>query len=220
MDMTMRSSIIRICLFLACASAQAQVNDSITVGDSRYKMRIERYQRFWNSLIPSQLVIQSAGNMGVISTGFGWDYGKRDQWETHFLVGVVPQYHSKSVKMTATLKENFIPWKTCLGPRWTFEPLTCGFYFNTIFGDEFWNHQPSRYPNNYYWFSTKVRMNVCVGERIGFIVPDNKKKRVKAVSAFYEIGSCDLYLIDFVPNKKVSLKEILGLSLGLKMQIF
>lgn len=219
--MTMRSCIIRAALaVVTCFSLQVHADDSISVSNDSYRMKVEKYQRFWNSLIPSQLVVQNAGNMGVLSAGIGWNYGKHDQWETHFLVGFVPKYHSKSVKATLTLKENFIPWRKAIRPRFTFEPLSCSFYVNTIFGDEFWSHQPSRYPNNYYWFSTRLRLNVSLGERFTVYIPENKKKWVKSLTLFYEIGSCDLYLIDFVSNKEVAPKEILGLSLGLKIQIF
>ena len=76
-----------------------------------------------------------------------------------------------------------------------------------------------RYPNNYYPFSTKIRMNLSVGERITYQWPGEKKRWVRSLTAFYEIGSCDLYLIDYIPNRQVGLKDVLGLSLGIKLQI-
>ena len=215
----MRSLIIRISLLLVLFSLEVHADDSIQSMNSRYQMRTENNRSFWRSLVPSQVVMQNAGNMGLLSVGLGWDYGKHEQWETHLLLGFVPKNHSKSVKTTFTVKENLIPWRTMISDQWRFEPLTCSFYLTTIFGNEFWSHQPSRYPNNYYPFSTKIRINLSVGERITFILPE-KKKWVKRMTAFYEIGSCDLYLIDYFSNKQVGLKDVLGLSLGLKMDIF
>ena len=55
--------------------------DSLT----RYDRRILRYRKHWDVLMPTQTVIQTCGNMGIISLGIGWDYGKRSQWETHLL---------------------------------------------------------------------------------------------------------------------------------------
>lgn len=49
---------------------------------SKYDKRIHRFRKGWNSLIPTHNKIQYAGNMGMFSFGTGWDYGKRDQWET------------------------------------------------------------------------------------------------------------------------------------------
>ena len=36
---------------------------------------------------PTHVKMQYAGGMGVLSTGVGWDYGKRRQWETDVLLG-------------------------------------------------------------------------------------------------------------------------------------
>lgn len=221
----MRSSIIKICLIVVFAAMEVhaegctQAGDSTLTGGSQRETRTERLLRICNSLIPSQIVIQNAGNMGLLSAGVGWNYGRHGQWETHLLIGFVPSYHSKSAKTTFTAKENYIPWRKTLSRQWMFEPLTGSFYLNAIFGHEFWSHQPSRYPNNYYPFSTKIRMNLSVGERITYQWPDEKKRWVRSLTAFYEIGSCDLYLIDYIPNRQVSLKDVLGLSLGIKLQI-
>lgn len=49
---------------------------------SRYDKRVHRYRKHWESLIPTHTKLQFAGNMGLLSLGTGWDYGKRNQWET------------------------------------------------------------------------------------------------------------------------------------------
>ena len=67
--------------------------DSVYVSqtkESRYDRRIHRYRKHWAALIPMQLVIQNAGNMGAISAGIGWNYGKRKQWETDLLFQRLP----------------------------------------------------------------------------------------------------------------------------------
>ena len=75
---------------------ESSEEDSLT----RYDRRILRYRKHWDVLMPTQSVIQTCGNMGIISLGIGWDYGKRSQWETHLLFGIVPKYDSDEVKMT------------------------------------------------------------------------------------------------------------------------
>lgn len=76
------------------------------------------------------------------------DNGK--QWETHLLVGFVPKYESDYPKITLTLKQNYIPWSIYLDHGWSFEPLQCGMYANTVFGHDFWVKQPVRYAGGYY----------------------------------------------------------------------
>ena len=201
-------------------SALADTRKSTATGDTLSTTTPDTRKRFWQRLIPSQVVAQNAGNMGLLSLGVGWDYGRARQWETQLLVGFVPKYKSFSAKPTVTLKENFIPWRYQVGRNTRVEPVTCAIYVNTIIGKRFWSHLPSRYPNNYYWFSTRFRINLALGERITWQLPAGKKYRPKAITAFYECSTCDLYLHDYLGNKSIKLRDIVSLSLGLKIQLF
>lgn len=135
---------------------------------SRYDKRVHRYRKHWESLIPTHTKLQFAGNMGLLSLGTGWDYGKRNQWETDILFGILPKYDSKRTKITMTLKQNYMPWSISLGKDFAVEPLACGMYFNTVFGGEFWTHEPDRYPKGYYGFSSKVRIHAFLGQRLTY----------------------------------------------------
>ena len=225
--------IISVTAMLLSVSATALASDSISTADStatKYDQRMQRYRQRWASLIPSQFVVQNAGNMGIISAGVGWSYGKRKQWETHLLFGYIPAHQSSRGKLTTSLKENFIPWSIVLSPKtqssaerwtdgWSLEPVTASIYLNTVYGHEFWKSQPRRYPNKYYEFmSTKFRLNVALGQRLTWKIPRNKRKYAKSISLFYEVSSCDLYLRAKFIDHDVPLKDILGLSIGLKLQ--
>ena len=156
----------------------------------------------------------------MMSIGIGWDYGKHKQWETNLMFGYLPKISSHRGKLTMTLKENYLPWSMYLKQGWMLEPLSCGLYINTVFGSEFWDNQPSRYPDKYYEpLNTKIRLNVFLGQRITKIIPANKRKFLKSISAFYEVSACDLYLRLLFMEKKVTLGDILCLSVGVKMQI-
>ena len=219
--MTMRLSIISLLLLLALpteAQTDTTAADTLPVAP-KYERRISRYRSAWQSLIPTQFILQNAGNMGLLSLGIGWNYGRRDQWETHLLVGRMPKYRSTRGKMTMTLKETFIPWRIGIGKGWDVEPLTTGIYINTVYGHEFWKSQPNRYPDKYYEFmSTKFRLNVFLGERITKTVPNNRRKFIKSITAFYELSTCDLYIRSMIQDSSVYLNDIVGLSLGIKLQ--
>ena len=189
--------------------------DSLT----RYDRRIIRYRKHWDVLMPTQSVIQTCGNMGIISVGIGWDYGKRRQWETHLLFGIIPKYDSDAVKCTITLKENFIPWRRNLGMGWQFEPLECTLYLNTVLGHDFWTKQPTKYESGYYPFSTRVRPNVGFGERFTYKIPNNRRKRVKSITMFYELSTNDIYFMRFYRNGNANFWDVFGLSFGAKLQI-
>ncbi len=223
--MTWNRFFISIFLFLSVIDIMAEQKfktDSVYVSkphESRYDTRVLRYRKNWAALIPTQFVIQNAGNMGVISAGIGWNYGKRGQWETHLLLGVIPKHQSSRTKVTSTLKENFIPWSFNLTKGWSIEPLSASIYINTVFGHEFWRSQPARYPDKYYnMTSTKIRLNAAIGQRITWQIPRNKRKTAKSLSLFYEVGTCDIYLHAKFKNGTIPMRDILGLSFGIKLQ--
>lgn len=191
------------------------------VSGNRYDKRIRRYRRHWNALIPSYSKMQFAGNMGLLSFGTGWDYGKHNCCETDVFIGFLPRYESKRAKMTFTVKQNYFPWKLPLGDDGPFmlEPLSCGLYLNTVFGDEFWTHEPERYPKGFYGFSTKVRFNVYVGQRITYEISKEKRFSAKAISLFYELSTSDLYIVSAFTNRYLRPRDYLSLSLGIKLQM-
>lgn len=185
-----------------------------------YDNRIHRFRSNWERIIPTHSKIQYAGNMGLISLGTGWDYGKRNQWETDVLLGFLPKYSSKKAKVTMTLKQNYMPWSIDLGKGFSTEPLACGLYLNTVFGDQFWVNEPERYPKGYYGFSSKVRIHVYLGQRLTFDIAPKYRFMAKSMTFFYELSTCDLYLISAVNNSYLRPRDYLSLSFGLKFQWF
>lgn len=225
--MAMKWNTLLINMALLACSIHASADDSINVQQNLpnvYEQHMQRMKNNWASLIPTHFVIQNAGNMGVFSVGLGWSYGKRHQWETDLLFGYIPKHDSSRGKLTSTIKGNYIPWSICMNPhgdwttkgKWNFEPLTTSLYINTVYGHEFWKTQPGRYPDKYYEFmSTKFRLNIAIGQRLTLVIPKNKRRLHNRVSLFYEVGTCDLYVRSMFQTN-IPLKDILGLSIGLK----
>lgn len=228
------------CLLLLGWSSSAQAQNTVTVvkhdtvylrynpdsiittyvRPSRYDRRVHRYRRHWNALIPTHLKLQFAGNMGLLSVGTGWDYGKHNQWETDILLGFLPKYRSSENKITLTVKQNYMPWSLQIKEsRFSVEPLSCGMYLNTVFGDDFWVSEPSRYPKGYYGFSLKVRIHAFLGQRITYDIDPRRRFTAKSITFFYEISTCDLYIVSAFTNKYLKPKDYLSLSFGVKLQM-
>ena len=203
---------IALCCF-CCLKGYAETENN------GYKNRINRYRDLWTSLMPTYSKLQYAGGMGLINFGMGWSYGKNNQWETDAFLGFIPRYASDNSKITMTLKQNFIPWRKELNKTLTLEPLVCGLYFNTVFSDEFWTQEPDRYPKGYYGFSTRVRTHIFAGQRLRINIPDKKRFFSRSVTAFYEISSCDFYIVSAFTNH-LKPEDYLRLSFGLKFDIF
>lgn len=195
-----------------CCSPADTVPDRLT----RYERNTLRRVQRWSRLIPSYTKLQFAGGMGLVSVGTGWEYGKNRQWETDLLMGIIPKHSSKRTKVTFTLKQNFTPWRVPLRGRFSLEPLSAGLYLNTVLGSEFWMKNPDRYPQGYYWFSTRLRIHVFVGQRIRFNIPENRRWFLSSITAFYELSTCDLYVIQAVRNSYMKAGDVLRLSFGLK----
>lgn len=193
--------------------------DSLGQRASRYEIRRSQFEKRWMRLIPSQATLQYAGSIGLMSVGVGWHYGKNDHWETDLLVGFVPRYHTEGVHTTFTIKERYVPWHCRLSRRWTLQPLTAGIFFNTISGDDFWKNLPDRYPKHYYGFSTKIRSNVFLGQRLRYHIPRNKRLLHQAVSIYYEISTCDLYIVSKATNKSYPWRQTLSLAFGARWEM-
>lgn len=194
--------------------------DSVFSEKSRYERNRERAEAAWARLIPNQSTLQYAGSIGMFNVGLGWHYGRGEHWETELLVGFVPRFHSGKAHTSFTLKQRYVPWHCPLSRhRWVLEPLTVGLFFNTISGDDFWANQPDRYPKKYYGFSTKVRSHIYLGQRLRFNIPTRHRRSHKAVSFYYEISSCDLYIVSKATNKEFPWSETLSLALGLRWEM-
>lgn len=168
-----------------------------------------------SGLIPSHAVLQSGGGMGIVSAGTGWSYGKGDKWETDISVGIVPKYDSNSCKAVLALKENFVPWNFRINDRFSFQPLTASLYFTTIASSRFWLKQPDRYAAGYYLLPTKIRTNISIGERFTWHFRGYRGRR-QSLTAFYEFGSCDIYVLSAFGNSSLRVSDILQLTIGLR----
>lgn len=182
-----------------------------------YEKRVKRYVSTWDNLIPRYTKLQFAGSIGVVSFGGGWNYGK-NRWETDLLLGIVPKTDYQSAMPTLTLKQNYLPWKIALNERFMFEPLNTGIFFNTLIDRDFWTTNPDKYPDGYYTFSTRIRIHAFLGQRITINL-DRRKAPNRSITLFYELSSCDLYVINAVKNSYLKPTDYLSLAFGVKIQI-
>lgn len=204
---------------------------------NEHELRVERAMNQWMKVIPNIGTVQYAGNIGMASLGLGWDYGRNDRWETHVQMGLLPKMEVDRMSLTFTLRENLIPWSFGIGKRswaeeregvtWnrraicSFEPAVFSIFMNTIFNDEFWVKEPEKYNGgDYYRFSSKVRTHIGLGSRLSLNIPRDRQRHFERISLYYEISSYDLAIISAVPNKTITLDDILCLGFGLQYKFF
>lgn len=167
-------------------------------------------------LRPAYAACQSGGGMGIASAGIGWNYGSKKRWETDIFAGIVPKYDSNSTKVTIAIKENFVPWQIKLKGDFYLEPLTTSIYFTTILSKRFWTRLPDRYSPNYYSLPTKIRINIALGQRLRWQLP-KQTGCIDSVSAYYELGTCDIYALSAAGNKELKPSDWLQLCIGIRI---
>lgn len=209
---------IKVLLLCAVSVACAFAADADTIATRRWDKRVNWRYEGWERLKPKNAKVQYAGGMGFLSLGAGWEYGNRNQWNSDFFVGFLPKQFSDELHFTFTIKQTYTPWSMRFCDWLSYEPLTCGLYFTTISGEDFWQREPCKYPNRYYNFSSKLRTSIFLGQSITFY--QKRFSWMRNISFFYEIGTNELYIISKATNKTVRMGDILRLSFGLKMQIF
>lgn len=224
--MNVRQSAFSLLAALLTATAcQAQDTlaappDSAAALHTRYERRVERLVSHWNAMVPNLSTLQYAGDIGMLSLGIGWDYGRRNQWETYLLFGYVPKHHTPDELWTMTVKEIYTPWTLHLGGKVHVCPLFVMLMASTTLSGEFWVSEPSRYPKGYYGFSSKIRFHVGVGQKIKICGVQRRSHWFKDLALYYEVSTCDLYVRQRFLNHSVPLGDIICLALGVQYTIF
>lgn len=212
------SSLLFLCLF-SITDIRAERDSTFTPFPQEYPndtlpqiQKIpSREERRW---LPDNLIFQYAGSIGICSAGIGWEYGKR-HWETDLLLGIVPKAYGRPAMLSTTIKQVYTPWRIPFAKNFSIQPLHCGLFINSIINENFWTKEPQKYPNGYYGFSTKIRFHISFGQSISWKIPD-KIRFGKELSCYYELNTCDLYLISAFTNRYLSPKDYLSLALGAK----
>ena len=154
-----------------------------------------------------------------MSVSLGWGYGKCLRWETDLFVGMLPRTSASSAKLVYSFRETFSPTTVRIGTsRFSLCPATLFLGASLLTGDGYWFSQPSRYPRHYYQFPTRISINAGFGQRCDFVVSRSEFKR-KTISFYYDLGTCDKYLIIGVENKSIKFSDIIKLDFGLRIQI-
>lgn len=179
-----------------------------------YQRRIDARMYLWQKLMPEIFTMQYAGNIAMFSAGFGWNYGKSDQWETNLLLGFLPKQNNYHHYWTFTLREVYNPWTVNPHKLFDITPLSVNLSLNSILHHDFWMSEPDRYPQGYYGFSSRMRFQLGIGQRFTINIPEHRRWLHSHFSVYYEFSTSDLYLRQKFLNKSIPLKDIIALGIG------
>ena len=183
-----------------------------------YSLMLAAQNKVIARLIPHEMTIQYAGNIGIVSVGPTWNYAKNDCLETTLLLGFVPAYHNYESTVCLSVREMYTPWRLNVGvsERISFCPVSLGIMASVTFGEDFWLVEPNYYPDNYYGLSTALRFFVLLSQQFDFKI-ENYSARIKQISFYYQANTYDLRIVDFFNSKYLKLYDIIGFALGLKI---
>jgi hypothetical protein len=166
---------------------------------------------------PNHLVLQTGGGLGMVAGGAGYEFSK-DRLEADVLIGYVPERYAGSALSLASLKFMYSPFRLPAGENVQVLPLTVGAYFSYTHGtinDEL----KGQYSKEYYWFSTDTRVGLMLGSRVTFLTPPLAATgQPRKLSAYYELGTNDLYLASYFNNLQggLAFHQLLTLAFGIK----
>lgn len=185
------------------AQEENQHSDSATVDEKWYK--IDHFK------------LQYAGAIGFISPSVGIAYAK-NRLETDFYFGYVPKSVGGDHLIMLTLKNTYSPFT--IRPKsndLVIYPFSIGGFFKYSFGSEFTTSWPDHYPKGYYWWDSAIRLGFFIG---GKVTKPVSGLPFRSLSAYYELGSNDLYFISYVQNfRYFKPYEILNLAIGIKVDL-
>lgn len=204
-------------LLFSAPSAAAFAEDSLTtdrIKNIGYERRLQKRENIWYKLMPDMTVLQFAGNIGMLSAGVGWDYGKVNQWETHVMIGFLPHRYNSGSYWTFTVSQKYLPWRIELNENFSIKPLSVSLSVNSILHGDFWMSEPERYPKGYYGFASRMRFILGIGQRINFHIPESRRWMSRQLSLYYEVSTCDLYVRQKILNSSIPMKDLLSLGIG------
>src|SRR5688572_18357002 len=146
----------------------------------------EQERHHWS--IPDHIPLQYAGNIGFVSTGFGYSILK-DKAEIDFMFGYVPKDVGGPLSIL-TNKFTWLPLRPTEGKEITFDLLTAGGYLSYSLGDAFFfiPNALDKYPAGYYDYSSALRVGIFVGGRMHYWA---NGKTIPRITLYYEVGTYD-----------------------------
>jgi len=162
--------------------------------------------------VPDYAKVQFAGNIGLLSVGFGYKFLNNHLY-SELLYGYVPASVSKAeVIHTITIKNTF-PLLNKEIKAITVSPIA-GFTASFETGNSSFLKLPDKYPSGYY-STNAFHFTLFIGAKVhkSFI----NQKIMKGVDLYFELGTVDTYLWYAVLSKEVKINQIFSSAIGINL---
>lgn len=162
--------------------------------------------------VPDYTKVQFAGNIGLLSVGFGYQFLNNHLY-SELLYGYVPASVSKAEAIhTITIKNTF-PILNKEFKTITLSPIT-GFTASFETGNNSFLKLPEKYPSDYYG-TNAFHFTFFIGAKAHKALIKNST--IKGVDLYFEFGSVDTYLWYAIIEKEVKINQIFSSAIGINL---
>jgi hypothetical protein len=162
--------------------------------------------------VPDYAKVQFAGNIGLLSVGFGYQFLNNHLY-SELLYGYVPASVSKAeVIHTITIKNTFSILNKEIKAI-TLSPIA-GFTASFETGNNSFLKLPDKYPSGYYG-TNAFHFTLFIGAKVhrNFI----NQKIMRGVDLYFELGTVDNYLWYAILSKEVKINKIISSAIGINL---
>ncbi|MBI9068435.1 MAG: hypothetical protein JEZ09_14160, partial [Salinivirgaceae bacterium] len=166
------------------------------------------------TLFPDQFKVQFAGNVGVVSAGFGYNtFGGK--MTSMLMLGYAPKFISNADIVTVIQKNTFRGRNFKISKLQRIYPIA-GFSINIETGRNSFLTLPDDYPEGYYG-TNAITYAIFTG--LTFQGKINHKTFVKQLEYYCEIGTLGTYVYYNIMRKEYLNPDILSLALGVNIKL-
>lgn len=152
---------------------------------------------------PDHAKLQLAGNVGFLSPGAGYAWGRR--LEGDVFLGWVPEAVGGADIFSVTAKLRVAPWSIARRP-WTFRPFTAAFQVTYTFGDQYFVIPPFRF------IPTALRSGLALGAEVV------RASGRRTLGVYAEAVALDLGLGYWLANRDaLGPQDVFSLAVGVRL---
>ena len=169
-------------------------------------------------LIPQTAMVQRAGSIGYTSFGAGYNLFRKKTGSLDFIWGYVPKSKGGRQDIFAA-KFAYRPLNIKIKDLVVISPLNPGVFVSHHPGGKFHTtFDKNQYPDEYYWWSSAVRVHLSLSTEIKINTPESLTRTgIDQVGFYTELNTNDLYAVSWFKNRDhLPFRDIIKLGFGLK----
>lgn len=169
-------------------------------------------------LIPNGVVIQHAGSIGYFSGGVNYALFENKKGSLDIIYGHIPKSKGGGFNTLST-KFSIRPYELKANRWLTIHPVNPGAFLSYTLDKDFdltWDK--GQYPRGYYYWFEALHLHLSFSSEIKLNTRELlSSKFPKSLAVYYEVNTNDMYLVNYIQNKRsLSLRDVFRAGIGIK----